>query len=232
MTSIRLFRTPPHACSYKEGEEAVTVFVDPELELAKPLNSALTEAGYRRSGAHIYRPACENCAACISCRVPVAEFSMGRRYRKIWKKNAAISVVEVQRLDEDECFPLYERYINLRHADGDMYPATRSQFDAFINTTAEGTVFFKFYEADRLVAVSVTDRLEQGLSAVYTFFDPGLQRQSLGIFAILWQIKQAQALDLPFVYLGYWIKDCQKMAYKTEFRPVEILSDGRWLRAS
>jgi len=227
--SIRLYRTAPHPCCYKTGEQAATVFVDPELIIDQQLNSKLSQLGYRRSGAHLYRPDCDNCQACISCRVPVDKFQLHRRFRKILRKNQDISVCRTKELDNTEAYSLYKRYIDTRHRDGDMYPASPEQFDAFIRTNTVNSHFFKFYKQNELVAVSVVDVLERSLSAVYTFFDPDLPKRSLGKLVILWQIKQAQRLKMDYLYLGYWIRDCQKMQYKNEFRPIEMLIDGRWL---
>lgn len=229
LNSVRLFRTSPHPCSYKPDQVAATVFVDPDLVVDKSINSKLSELGYRRSGAHLYRPDCENCSACISCRIPVTEFVFKRRHRKIWNANQDISVVECTDLTGAEPFELYQRYINDRHNDGDMYPATAEQFEAFIKTKTVDTKFLKFYLNDELLAVSVTDVLEQGLSAVYTFFDPNHAKRSLGGFAILWQVKMARNLGLPFLFLGYWIKDCKKMEYKSNYRPLQFLVEGRWV---
>lgn len=227
--TIRLFRTAAHPCSYKEDEIAATVFVDPELAITQHLNSRLTEIGYRRSGAHIYRPDCENCRACISCRVPVAQFKRSKRYQRIWNRNKDIRVEVCSELVGETPYHLYQEYIEKRHSDGDMYPANPEQFDAFIRSNAEGSQYYCFYIEDRLIAVSVSDVLDTGLSAVYTFFDPALEKRSLGNFAILWQIEQARALGLDFLYLGYWIKNCAKMEYKSAFRPLEMMVEGKWV---
>lgn len=227
--SIRLFRTAPHPCSYKEGETAATIFVDPELSIGQHLNSRLTEMGYRRSGAHLYRPDCEHCRACISCRVPVAQFRRGKRFQRIWNRNADLRVEQCSELRGDEAFLLYQDYIEKRHSDGDMYPATEEQFDAFIRSKTEGGQYFCFYLEDRLIAVGVNDVLDSGLSAVYTFFDPQLEKRSLGNYVVLWQIEQARKQQMDYLYLGYWIKDCQKMQYKSTFRPLEMLIEGKWV---
>ncbi len=230
ISSVRLFRTSPHPCSYKQDQRAATVFVDPDLAIDKTLNSKLSELGYRRSGAHLYRPDCDFCSACISCRLPVFDFQWKRRHRKIISRNQDLHVEERNDLTCDDAYLLYERYINTRHADGDMYPASREQFEAFIKTKTVDTRFFLFYQNRHLMAVSVTDFLEKGLSAVYTFYEPNHSRRSLGNFAILWQLQRAQALNLPYLYLGYWIKGCDKMAYKSEYRPIELLIDGKWVK--
>ncbi len=227
--SIRLFRTAPHPCSYKEEETAATVFVDPELSISQHLNSRLSELGYRRSGAHLYRPDCELCQACISCRLPVAQFKRNKRFQRIWNRNADLRVELCSELDNEESYFLYRDYIEKRHSDGDMYPATLEQFDAFIRSKSEGGQYSCFYLEDKLIAVAVSDLLDSALSAVYTFFDPDLHKRSLGNFAILWQIEQARALQKDYLYLGYWIKDCAKMQYKSAFRPLEMLVEGKWV---
>ena len=229
ISSVRLFRTSPHPCSYKESEQAATVFVDPDLVIDKAINSKLSDLGYRRSGAHLYRPDCDFCQACISCRVPVAEFQFNRSQRRILRRNESLRVVEKSDLTDYVAYDLYQRYINQRHLDGDMFPASLEQYEAFIKTKMFDTRFFLFYEQEELLAVSVVDFLEQGLSAVYTFFDPDQGQRSLGNFAILWQIKMCQKLGLPYVFLGYWIKGCGKMEYKSKFRPLEMLINGRWM---
>ena len=230
ISSIRLFRTSLHPCSYKASEEAATVFVDPDLIIDKRLNSKLSELGYRRSGAHLYRPDCDRCKACISCRVSVDEVQFSRSQRRILKRNEALSVVEQTELNSAAAIDLYRRYVDRRHRGGDMFPATDEQFEAFIKTKTVDTRFFLFYEDQRLIAVSVVDFLEQGLSAVYTFFEPDLPQRSLGNYVILWQISKCRELGLPYLYLGYWIKGCDKMEYKSKFKPMEFLIDGHWTR--
>lgn len=229
LSSVRLFRTSTHPCSYKQEQQAATVFVDPDLVIDKNLNSKLSDMGYRRSGAHLYRPDCELCNACISCRIPAGFFEFRRRHKRIFKANRDLRVEERNDLTEEEAFTLYQHYINVRHRDGDMYPATREQYEAFIKTKTVDTRFFLFYADDELLAVSVTDILEHGLSAVYTFFHPEMPKRSLGNYVILWQIRKCQQMRLPYLFLGYWIKGCQKMQYKSEFRPLELLIDGKWI---
>lgn len=229
LSSVRLFRTASHRCSYKSEEQAATVFVDPDLVIDKSLNSELSELGYRRSGAHLYRPDCDYCQACISCRTPVANFQFTRSQRRIMRLNQHLRIAEESDLTCSSAFDLYRRYIDERHGDGDMYPATLEQYEAFIKTKTVDTRFYLFYDDEKLVSVSVVDVLEHGLSAVYTFFDPELSKQSLGRFAILWQIQKCQQLGLPYLFLGYWIRNCPKMQYKSSFRPLEMLLNGRWV---
>lgn len=226
---MRLFRTTPHPCSYKSGQAASTIFVDPDLVIDKYLNTKLSDLGYRRSGAHLYRPDCAACSACISCRIPVLDFQSRRRHRKTWNSNSDLSVEICNELAGDEEFALYQRYIDSRHDDGDMYPASAEQFEAFIKTKTVDTRFLKFYQDGCLVAVSVTDVLEHGLSAVYTFFEPSMYKRSLGSYAILYQIELAKEMQLDYLFLGYWVKGCQKMEYKSSYRPLQLLIDGQWV---
>lgn len=226
---IRLYSTRPHPCSYFDDREAKTLFVDPDISISDSLYSQLSQRGFRRSGNHYYRPNCEDCQQCIPCRVPVAEFSFSRNQRRLLNRNADLKVVNQSFLAED-AYELYERYINARHLDGDMYPASRDQFASFIAEKRNNTEYIHFYDKERLVSVAVCDPVEDGLSAIYTFYDPEDGRRSLGKYAVLWQIRSCQERGLPFVYLGYWIRDCDKMRYKTNYRPIELLMSQRWIR--
>lgn len=231
--ALRLFRTPPHKCSYLDQETATTIFVDPEIIPSIELLSELSDLGFRRSGSHLYRPDCESCSACVSVRIPVTEFKPSKRFRRVLSRNSDVAVRALDSIaSNEEALALYTRYINTRHQDGDMYPATKEQFDSFILSTSEATRFFGFYLDDRLICIAVCDQLLQGLSAVYTFFDPDKGNRSLGSFAILWMIQAARENNLPYVYLGYWVKECPKMEYKLDYRPIELLRDKRWIRIS
>lgn len=225
---LRFYQTASHACSYLPEQEAITVFMDPEQSLTEPLYSRLITAGFRRSGTHLYRPGCTHCQACISSRVRVREFEQNKRFKRIWRKNQDLVSRELTELQDMEFFDLFCRYINERHRDGDMYPPTREQFQSFIQARTPSSHFYGFYEDDTLVALCVLDQLDHALSAMYTFFDPSLSSRSLGVYAILWQIEKARRLNLPYLYLGYWIKDCAKMRYKTEYRPLELLLGNKW----
>ena len=230
--TVRLYRTAPHDCSYLPNREATTLFVDPEVRLSASMNSQLSERGFRRSGSHIYRPDCAGCNSCVSSRVLVHDFELRRQHRKILNRNQDLQVQETDSLDTDQAYALYCSYINQRHADGDMYPPNPDQYASFIAVKPQGTRFFQFFQDERLVAVSVLDQLNHGLSAVYTYYDPDQNRRSLGNFVILWQILKARELNLPYLYLGYWVKNCAKMNYKIKYRPLEMFVQGRWVRLS
>ncbi|MDX1489961.1 MAG: arginyltransferase [Pseudohongiellaceae bacterium] len=228
LAQIRFYQTAPHACSYLEGEEAITIFMDPEVELNKALYSRLINGGFRRSASHLYRPGCPQCSACISSRVRTREFERSKRFQRVWKRNDDLEVKEAKSVDSPELYELYARYINTRHKDGDMYPADQEQYQGFIQAKSCTTRFFVFYLDQRPIAACVTDVLDHGLSAMYSFFDPDLDKRSLGTYMILWQIEQAKAMNLPYLYLGYWIKESAKMSYKTQYRPLELLINGQW----
>nr|MCH9855684.1 arginyltransferase [Gammaproteobacteria bacterium] len=213
--------------------EASTVFVDPEVIPSIDLLSELSEIGFRRSGPHVYRPDCGSCNACVSVRIPTAAFSPNRRFKRVLTRNQDVTITTTLSIATNpNARALYERYVNTRHQDGDMYPASQEQFDSFIVSPSESTRFFLFTVGTKLIAVTVCDELRQGLSAVYTFFDPDESKRSPGTFAILSLIAHAHQKQLPYVFLGYWVKDCRKMEYKLDFRPIELLQDKRWIRIS
>lgn len=232
LKDIRLFTTQSHACSYLPDEQAQTLFIDPEFKVDRAYNSRLSEIGFRRSGSHIYRPNCKTCHQCISCRVLAQSFEPGPRYRRVLKRNTDVTVTLVPSIAGDEYYLLYKHYITVRHAEGDMYPATREQYSSFLLNQCEGTQYFAMRRDGRLLGVMVSDRLDNAMSAVYTFYDPLEERRSLGTFAVLWQIAEARRLGLAHLYLGYWIRDSRKMRYKTEYRPMEMLVRQRWVLAT
>lgn len=230
LAHLKFYATQPHPCSYLPDEQAVTLFLDPHQAIDPATYGKLSELGFRRSGAHLYRPHCAQCRACIPARIPVADFAPSSQQKRILKRNRDLRVYTVQPIMSDEIYKLYARYITARHSDGDMYPPSREQFCSFLVSEDAFCEFNEFRLDGQLMAVAVTDRLYNGLSAVYTFFDPDEARRSLGRYAILWQVEQARRSNLPAVYLGYWIRNCHKMSYKTEYRPLEMLVNQRWTR--
>ena len=230
LKDIKLFTTQTHACSYLPGEEARTLFIDPEYQVSTEFHTHLSEIGFRRSGAHMYRPHCSNCQHCVACRVMVDNFQPNKRFRRILRRNEDLRIETVDAIDTDEYYNIYASYINNRHKDGDMYPATREQFESFLVQNCDSTLFYRVSVGDKLIAVMIADLLSNGLSAVYTYYEIEEQKRSLGNFAILWQIEEARRRGLPYVYLGYWIRDCEKMNYKLQYRPIELLLNQRWIR--
>jgi arginine-tRNA-protein transferase len=154
---------------------------------------------------------------------------MNRSQKRIWKRNQDIEVTECQPSMTDEYFELYERYINARHADGDMHPPDIRQFESFLVDGRPEALFFEFRKESRLLAVAVADELIDGLSAIYTFFDPDESTRSLGVHAVLHLIDEAKRKGMSHLYLGYWIKECRKMSYKTDYKPLEMFVNNHWL---
>ena len=230
LSELRFFTTPKHDCSYLPEEQAVTIFADPLATIDTSTYTSLSAAGFRRSGSHIYRPYCASCNACVPARVPVKTFVQRRKHKRVMKRNQDIEVQKTAPELRNEYFELYERYINERHADGDMYPADMKQFESFLVKGRKEATFYEFRDKDKqLLAVAVADRLLDGFSAIYTFYDSNDRSRSLGGYAILWLIEEARRLNLNNVYLGYWIKDCQKMNYKTEYKPIELFIRNKWI---
>jgi len=228
ISELRYFTTPEHECSYLEGRRSTTLFADPEAIIGTDLYSALSTVGFRRSGQHLYRPHCQDCSACIPVRVPVNLFHGNRKQQRVWRKNQDLDVCVVPPEYTEENYALFEEYISARHIDGDMYPAEPSQFRSFLVEGRPEAVFCEFREQGKLIAICVADVLTDGVSAIYTFFAPEAAKRSPGTFAVLWLIEEAARLSKPYVYLGYWIKDCQKMNYKTDYRPIELYHQDQW----
>jgi arginine-tRNA-protein transferase len=230
---LALYLTGEHSCSYLSERRARTLFVDPTAHIDGATYQALVDQGFRRSGAHVYRPACRGCAACVPVRVPVAEFLPDRSQRRNWRRNSAeLTLLDTPAVFRPSHFELYRRYLMERHPQGGMADeASEGSYRRFLVERWGGsTRFIEIRLDERLVGVAVTDVLEQGLSAVYTFFDPTLSERSPGTFAILAQIEAARRIDAPYLYLGYWLRDSTKMRYKERFRPIEAWDGHRWLR--
>ncbi|UHD14998.1 arginyltransferase [Thiocapsa bogorovii] len=229
---LALYLTGEHACSYLSGRRARTLFVDPTARIDGATYQALVDQGFRRSGSHVYRPACRGCAACVPVRVPVAEFVPNRSQRRNWRRNSAeLSLLDTPAAFKRSHFELYRRYLSERHPEGGMADdASEGSYRRFLVERWGGsTRFIEMRLGERLVGVAVTDVLEQGLSAVYTFFDPTHSERSPGTFAILAQIEAARRIGAPYLYLGYWLRDSPKMRYKERFRPIEAWDGHRWL---
>ena len=232
ISEIKFFVTPGHHCSYLPRKDAATLFVDPRLNISPKHYHYLSERGFRRSGDYIYRPHCQNCNACIPVRIQTQLFKMSRKQKRIWKKNQDIEISFATPSHTEEYFQLYAEYINARHHDGDMHPPSIEQFSSFLLSQWSRTDFIEMRLNGQLLGIAVTDHIENGLSAVYTFYAADAPQRSLGVFAILMQIHIAKAKNLPYVFLGYWIQACQKMAYKSEFKPFEVYVDNQWQRIS
>ncbi len=222
------FITPPHACGYLPDRDATTIFLDPRVRPTPATYALLSEHGFRRSGEHVYRPHCTNCASCIAVRVRVDAFKPKRFHRRALMRNAQVQMRAVPAAFNAEHFHLYCRYISARHPGGSMENPDRNAYLEFLTASWANTVFYEFRCAAELLAVAVVDRLVDGLSAVYTFFDPAATKLSLGRYAILKQIELTRQERLAWLYLGYWIEDCHKMSYKSEYEPLQYFVAGEW----
>jgi arginyl-tRNA--protein-N-Asp/Glu arginylyltransferase len=227
--ALDFYLTPEHECSYLPKQMAQTLFADPAVRIGTGMYSELIKFGFRRSGTHVYRPRCPMCDACIPIRIPAATFRPSRSQRRNWQRNADLEVIAAPNEYRDEHFMLYHRYMHSRHHGGGMDTPDPEKYSEFlINPYIEG-VFYEFRLDGHLLGVAVVDVLNDALSAVYTYFDPDEASRGLGVYAVLWQIEQAKKSGLEHVYLGYWIKECLKMAYKDQYRPFEVFRDGSWI---
>lgn len=226
---MQLYISPPHPCAYLPEQEAKTLFLDPNAPKSSALYSDLIEIGFRRSGDMLYRPQCDQCQACTPVRIPVDLFRPRRIQRRIFSRvgpRVTVSVVPAE-FNPDH-FELFSRYIKTRHGDGEMADTTEQGYIDFLASHWCDSLFFEFRLEGELMAVAVTDQLSRGLSAVYTFFDPSRSDLSPGVFSVLWQIEECRRRRLPWLYLGYWISDCRKMSYKTDYRPYQALQHNEW----
>ena len=228
--TLRFYATPAHDCSYLLDQKATTLFLDPAVSVDQNLSGLLADNGFRRSGDHYYQPYCEMCHACIPTRVLVSEFQKSKGQRRIWNKNQDLTVHRSTPGFTRERYRLYRRYIRERHEDGDMFPPSPKQFIDFLCPNDGFTQFYEYRKNDCLIAVAAVDHLPNGLSAIYTFFDPDQAARSLGTFCILWQIEESRVLQLDYLYLGYWIQNCPKMAYKSSYTPQERYINDVWQR--
>jgi arginine-tRNA-protein transferase len=225
---IQFYLTAHYDCSYLPGQRARSQVATPAHLIDAQSYGALIRAGFRRSGQFTYRPHCETCRACIPARVRVAEFVPNRSQRRCEKRNRHLAARFLPLDYRDEHFALYRSYQAARHLGGGMDRDDAEQYRQFLLSSNIDSVLVEFRDGDALVMVALVDQIEDGLSAVYTFFDPARAADSLGVYGVLWQIELARRLALPYLYLGYWISGSRKMAYKQQYQPLEGLIDGCW----
>lgn len=234
ITELQFYATAPYPCSYLPGRTARSQVATPSHLIHADLYGELVNAGFRRSGLYTYRPYCDECNACTATRIPVKDFAPNRSQKRSWKKHAGLEVRVLNLGYQEEHFELYQHYQNERHAGGDKDQDGQDQYMQFLLQSRVNSRIVEFRDGPhdshpgRLRMVSMIDILEQGISSVYTFFDTSNASASYGSFSILWQIQQALDLDLPYLYLGYYIQDSEKMAYKAKFQPIQGLIDDHW----
>ena len=233
----QFYITTPQPCPYLPGRYEKKVFTHLLGENAVALNNVLTQSGFRRSQNIAYRPACDGCSACVSVRILVDEFEPNRSFRRVLARNEDLSGEEMPARATPEQFALLRAYLDERHAQGGMADMTSHDYVSMIEDTNVTTSVIEYRSTVAagtgkrpLIAAALTDTLEDGLSMVYSFFDTVAEERSLGTYMVLDHIRRAKELGLPFVYLGYWVADCRKMAYKMRFRPIEALGLNGWER--
>lgn len=219
-----------YPCSYLDNTLSNSIFIDSQTPPTWQQYCQLNKIGFRRSGQHFYRPECPSCNACKSSRVRAGELDLtSKRLKRILNRASGFSYNLVKPILNEEHYRLYETYINERHADGDMHPPSKDQYEKFLVGNAVYNHFFEVRDTQgQLIICTVVDLLDDGISAIYTYFDPAMSQYSLGTLSIALLCKLAKQHNLPYVYLGYWVKNSKKMNYKAQFRPFEIYNDENW----
>jgi arginyl-tRNA--protein-N-Asp/Glu arginylyltransferase len=227
-SAVQFYLTAPYPCSYLPGRSARSQVATPAFLVTAQVYSELVQRGFRRSGAFTYRPRCDACRACVPVRIDVAAFAPSRTQRRTFKRHGNLESTLHPLEDNDEYFDLYQRYQHARHSEGEMDSDSREQYRNFLLQSQVDSILAEFRENGALRMVSLIDILRDGLSSVYTFYEPDIAGASYGTYNVLWQIELCRKLGLPYLYLGYWIADSRKMAYKANFRPLQGLVQGVW----
>jgi arginyl-tRNA--protein-N-Asp/Glu arginylyltransferase len=225
---IQFYLTAPYPCSYLEGLEARSQVAAPAHLIGPAAYSRLIQDGFRRSGHYTYRPHCYGCRRCVPVRVEVEGFNPGRSQTRCLRQNRLLAASLHPLEFREEHFQLYRRYQNARHKGGGMDLDDGEQYTQFLLSSQVKSSLVEFREDGNLVMIAIVDHVDDGLSAVYTFYEPAMHKRGLGTYAVLWQINLARTLGKPYVYLGYWIKESRKMAYKSNFKPLQCLIEGKW----
>lgn len=226
--TLQFYSTSEYDCSYLSDRQARSQVAAPTHLINTPVYSRLVEQGFRRSGLFTYRPLCVACQACQPIRIDVAKFQPRRSQRKAWTRHQTLHTHERRLVWDPEHYALYHRYQLHRHPGAGMDEDSVSQYTQFLLTSGVDSRLIEFrLPCGTLQMVALVDMLDSGMSAVYTFFDPDAAG-SLGTYGVLWQLAHCRAMNLPWLYLGYWITESRKMAYKSQFRPFQVLNNGIW----
>lgn len=232
ISALSFYLTAPYPCSYLPEMQARSQVATPGFLINAHLYSQLIQHSFRRSGTYVYRPRCDLCRECLQLRVITAQFTANRTQRRAWKQHHQLSASLHPLQDKAEYYELYQRYQRARHPDGGMDNDDYEAYQTFLLQSQVDTVLVEFREDGILRMVSVIDLLGDGLSSVYTFYEPDLPQARFGVYNVLWQIELCRKLNLNYVYLGYWIKHSRKMSYKIQYQPAEVLQNGVWTEQS
>jgi len=229
MISIPLVLSQEHPCGYLETKIAQSLFVHPSYSITTSTYAHLLEQGFRRSGEEVYAPHCSHCSACIPARLPLKKFKPSKSQRRCMRKNIETQVNIKPAIFEQAHYDMYLRYQAIRHPEGSMINTSPENYFSFLSSSWCNTQFVEFSINNELAGIAIIDQFDEAWSAVYTFFEPKFSDYSLGVYAILWQIQQANLQQKEYLYLGFWLKDCTKMSYKTCYQPIQLLIDKQWV---
>lgn len=226
--TIQFYQGPQHGCAYLPDQDATNIYPDPDVAMSNKMYSQLIQYGFRRSGDHAYRPYCGQCNACTPVRIDIRRFLPNRSQRRCLQRNQDLQILSCPAEFKQEHYDLYCRYQTARHPGGGMDASSEKMYLNFLTSDWSDTRFIEFRLKKQLMGVAVTDFVTDGASAFYTFFEPEEHKRSIGTYAILQQIALVRSIKMHWLYLGYWIENCRKMSYKTDFLALEGYSDQRW----